>query len=1274
MIRHITILLLCIVASLQPRTIRANITLPADTSFLSLPAAEYAIGTDGSLPLFTTQIEAGREAGVSGVELHYPVFAPLTKAEVERLRRSGAKIDEEVKLHFEVGKSRRQTLVDVSFTPIVRRQGRLMRITSCRIVPTMARPSVKAQVRAGNTPATRWAARSVLAEGRWVKISVTLESIYALTPDFLRRAGFNDPARVRLYGQGGRILEEDWTFTGRRRAADDLEEIPLRRLADGTALFFAEGTVRLTLQPATGDYTHENNPYSRASYYFLTEGDTPATMAETRLSGEGTTTPIEQVRHCVVLDTDEAAIYPGGRELYDNHNFANGNRRSIKMATPGLVTDTEATVAIGIAAANANSSTKASLTLGETEIGTLSIPKYGKEQSGYEARQSFKTKALTPENTFTITTGGSDITARLNYLRLNYRRGLKATDAPFSFSPNREGKAVIRIAEANAGTELWQIGRAGVTARRWTGTLSGGSLDVAVADAAERFVIADITATYPTPTIEGEVPNQNLHADAATDMVIIIPASSHLSAEAERLASVHRTLNGLRVNIVRADQIYNEFSSGAPDASAYRRYMKMLYDRAATDADLPRYLLLFGACAWDNRMLTTEWSNFSPEDYLLAFEVNNNANTLSSNANKPTSFPIGKLDSYVTDDYYGWLDDEEGTDYKRNKLDIAIGRFPCEDAETARIMVDKTIAYLRNEKKGAWKNKVYILGDDINNTLHMEGAESTAKQITAATKDQIQISKVYWDAQLRTNTATGYSYPQTARKLREAMARGALMFNYTGHGSPDQISHARLLLAEDFDIDASGRLPLWVMASCEISPYDTRQEDIGRIALANPTGGAFAVMCASRSVYSNYNEALNDYFSQLIFSTDAHRHPLSIGEALRQSKVKLLSQGGDPTVNKLKYVLLGDPAVALAAPRRSMVIDELNGKAVNGTTVRLEAGSTAQFGGYVLAEGGGIDATFNGTVTGSLFDRMETITCKNNSGDEKVMVYKDRTKMVFEGSDSVRAGRFTLTIPIPRDISYTDDTGRLYLYAAGEGPDAEAHGFFEQFCLNGTDPTAPEDTLSPEVFIYLNDPDFPDGGIVPQGAIFMADISDDCGINASGISMGHDFELCIDNNPANIQTLNDYFTYDFGSYRAGRVAYPLPTLTPGAHELTFRVWDVNNNTTTRRLRFHIGTMPAGDYALSVTQNPARVQTGLVIQMPDSETARRVRFDVYDVSGRRVWTHTSGETSSAHYLHTWHLTDTGGARVPSGLYLCRATVIDSEGEHEAATQRLIILRP
>ncbi len=1178
-------------------------------------------------------------------------------------------IPEEVIPEVYYGISRRRGVLDVSFCPIVRSGGKYRRLVSCKITLSAVSQAVRAKALTGRIASERWATQSVLASGRWVKIRVSSEGIYELSASTLSRMGFSDISRVKLYGYGGRVQQENWTFTGSDRVPDDLNEVPLYR-REGSVLFFAEGTVRWTWNDTRRQWVHENQPYSRYSYYFVTEGDAPLAFD----SVSATSTPLEEissVTYHAVRDEDAAAIYSGGRELYDAYAFSNGSSRSFRLEAPQRVEGSSAVVGVGFAASNSSSATNVAVSLGGATLGTFSVRKYGSDENGYESRQTFTTTDLAESNTFSfsVSAGSSvDLTARLNYIRLTYDRRLSAAAEPYAFTPNRKGALTLKIANATANTRVWRIGDAETPPAEMSGTLSGNEYAVNVDDATQRFVVVDISGTYSTPQVVGAVENQNLHADGSADMVIIIPASGKLREQAERLAEAHRTTEGMRVRVVDAGRIYNEFSSGTPDASAYRRYLKMLYDRATDDADLPRYLLLFGDCAWDNRMITDEWSSYDPDDFLLAFEVNDNYNNLSI-----SNISLGTLNSYVTDDFFVWLDDGEGDAYSRNKPDVAVGRFPCHDAATATVLVDKTVAYMNNAQVGAWKNKVFMLGDDINNTLHMRSAERVVAIINNATSSRLNVRKVYWDAYPRTYTGTGYTYPKATTELQEYMSQGALIFNYIGHGSPDQVSHAGVLYKSDFTTTSHGRLPLWIFASCEISPYDTQVEDIGRNALYNVTGGAVAVVCASRSVYSSYNEQLNTYLCQYLLSKDEAGN--GMGEALRQAKSALVgsSYSGDATINKLKYVLLGDPALRLSMPRGRVVLDSINGTALSGGgKVRLKAGSLARFSGHVETAEGVAD-TYSGTVTATVADRLETITCQNNSGDASTMVYQDRPVTVFEGSDSIINGHFTVIMPVPFDISYTDDSGRVSLYAVSTDHAIEANGYNEQFCLNGTDETAAPDTVPPSVFVYLDTPDFMDGGITSSSPVFMADISDNVGINMSGRGTGHDMELTIDGNTAQAEVLNSYFTYTFADYTSGQVTYPLSGLERGAHTLSFTVWDVNNNPTTATLGFYVGENVAADFDVNVTQNPARVSTNFVsVNSSADAVGGTLTLEVYDIAGRRVWARSS-PMAGGYDVFTWQLVDGTGRALPAGLYLYRARLSTTDGVKETDSKKIIITR-
>ena len=121
-----------------------------------------------------------------------------------------------------------------------------------------------------------------------------------------------------------------------------------------------------------------------------------------------------------------------------------------------------------------------------------------------------------------------------------------------------------------------------------------------------------------------------------------------------------------------------------------RRYLKMLYDRAEQDSDMPSYLLLFGDCFWDNRMVTNTTRSFSPDDFLLCYESENS---------------FSSTDCYVDDGFFCLLDDGEGVNLLAgDKLDVAVGRLPVRSAAQAKVVVDKSIAYMENKDAGDWQN------------------------------------------------------------------------------------------------------------------------------------------------------------------------------------------------------------------------------------------------------------------------------------------------------------------------------------------------------------------------------------------------------------------------------------------------------------------------------------------------------------------------------------------------------------------------------------------
>ena len=1014
----------------------------------------------------------------------------------------------------------------------------------------------------------RYAEHSVLREGNWAKISVAESGFYELTDALIKKAGFSDARRVKIYGYGGALQPE--RLTGDYlTATDDLKELPTCTM-NGKRVFYGVGPVNWYNKESLA---RTRNPYADYGYYFLTESeDEPLTTDSATLVGQHY--PANHDYH-QLYEVDNYAWYHGGRNLFDKTLYTIGTPQTYKLKATG------STGRIGIAL-TADADYEATISVNDSVIATISkkitLDSYTKAD---EQLWQYDLQNLKAENTISITqTAGGNL--RLDYIDLQH-----AEPAP------------ITIGE---------------------------------------------------PTYVYRITNQDHHADAATDMVIIIPTSQHLLAQAERLKAHHEQHDGLRVTIVPADELYNEFSSGTPDATAYRRYLKMLYDRATTPNDKPRYLLLFGDGAWDNRMLTSEWSGYNPDDYLLCYESENS---------------FSQVNCYVSDDFFCLLDDEEviqttngnSTTYA-GKPDVAVGRLPARTTDEAKTLVDKIISYAQNEYAGPWQNEICMMGDDGNDNSHMKTADKVATMIES-TYPNYNVDKIYWDAYQRTSSSTGYSYPDVTRLIKQQLQNGALMMNYCGHGAAYAMSHELVMKLTDFESQQSNYLPLWMTASCDIMPFDGQEENIGETVMLNSKGGGIAFFGTTRTVYATYNEVMNLAFTKHVLTPG-----MAIGEAVRLAKCELVEKSSDLTCNKLQYTLLGDPALQLNTPRQKMVVDSINGMpATQG--IKLAAGSIVKITGHVELNNE-TDTDFNGIVTLSVRDAEETITCRLNdrssTGADKAFVYQDRTNYLYRGSENVTEGVFHFTFAIPKDISYTDGSGLMTLYAINVDKTRSAHGENESFELIGSS-TALTDSIGPSVYCYLNSKNFKNGGKVNTTPYFIAELYDDSGINASGSSIGHDLELTIDGDMNQTYNLNNYFEYDFGDYRSGSIGFSIPQLSIGTHKLLFRAWDILNNSTTTELLFEVSEdAGAGEFNVTCTQNPASTNTQFVITHDRPGSELKVTLDVFDLGGRQLWRQTDTVMATNDTVTIdWNLNVAGGSRLHTGLYLCRLTLNDGDSK-------------
>ena len=456
--------------------------------------------------------------------------------------------------------------------------------------------------------------------------------------------------------------------------------------------------------------------------------------------------------------------------------------------------------------------------------------------------------------------------------------------------------------------------------------------------------------------------------------------------------------------------------------------------------------------------------------------------------------------------------------------------------------------------------------------------------------------------------------------------------------------------------------------------FDGTEENIGEQAVRNAKGGAVAFFGTTRTVFTNYNKVINQAYLKHVLSTE-NGEPISIGEAQRRAKNQMIEDGADRTVNKLQYSLLGDPALKLALPSRTMVVDEINGVAPSASELQvLKAGSIATIKGHIEGDEG-----FNGIANITVRDARELVTCRMNDANEpegakSAFTFYDRSKTIYTGNDSIRAGQFTFTFAVPKDISYSDATGLINLHAISTDRKTSANGWCDRFVANGSD-INDNDSIGPSIYCYLNSPAFSNGDRVNPTPYFVARITDQNGINAAGSGIGHDLQLIIDGDMQRTYNLNENFSYDFGSYTSGTTFYALSELAPGQHRLLFRAWDVYNNPSTTELTFTVvkGLKP-NLFSISCTNNPAHTSTTFIVNHDRMGSNVNVAIDVFDMSGRHLWTHSeNGVSEGSAYTVNWNLTLDNGAALQTGVYLYRVRIGSDGSAMTSKAKKLVVVR-
>ncbi|WP_375436843.1 type IX secretion system sortase PorU [uncultured Hymenobacter sp.] len=1148
------------------------------------------------------------------------------------------------------------------------------------------------------------ASNSVLATGNWYKIGVPKSGIFKLDYDVLRTLFGNDlasvdPSRLQIFGNATGLLPQPISTL----RPDDLVENAVYFSGNTNAtlenneyfLFYARGPHTWEREPNTQRFRHIRNIYSDTAYYFVTVAAPPRAGRRVQVApavGAANAPTISQYAEREVYEKELVNLAKSGRQWL-GEGLLNGTSQTFSF---GQITNLVAGTPVQVTASLAGTSLNAQsfrLALNDNQLGiqllvgvsNSPIVRQFPEFANANVRTYSATAAsLSAPLRIGLTYSGTDAsdTGYLDYLVVNAVKPLQLSGSALEFRSfsNLQTGRISQFDIANgANSIVWDVTN---PRRAKSYPVSAAGSFVAPTDSLREFIAFTPTGAFDKPASFGRVANQNLHASLNSTIDLVVVTHPLFQQEAERLAAHRRTHDKLKVEVVTTTQVYNEFGSGGQDVSAIRDMMKMVYDRRNAP-NKQQYLLLFGDASYDYKKPSISGQNFVP-----TYESRESFAQIFGHL----ADGIGPQ-TFCSDDYYALLDDNEG-EWAENGgqtelMDISVGRLPVRipsgssaSSQASRV-VQKLIDYdLKSVAMSNWRNRITFVTDDEDDGLHIEQAEPLTADILTQ-QPAFNIHKVYLDMYQQINGASGQRSPDAERALDESFEQGSLIINYNGHGGPDGLTQEQILNHSTvLRLLNKSKLTFLVTGTCDFSYYDNPLKDsAGEQALTDTDGGAIGLFTTSRVVFAGDPQA--GIFLDSVLSTP-NGTVRRIGEAVRYAK-----NGVATNVLGRNYVLLGDPCTQLARPDLAMTLDAINGQPLTATvTDTLKALSTVQLSGSVRngnLTSAAVNTDFSGTAQVVVYEKPTSSTLTvfgpNNPNGKQTAPIQIQENIIYSGQATVKAGRFSLQFVVPRDINYNVGFGKVSLYAKDTVRLVDAHGY-RSVPIGGAALLANRDTIPPRITLHMDNTSFVYGGLTATTTTLLARLFDESGINTAGSGIGHEITATLDNDPARLTVLNDFYTANVDSFQSGNVQYQFKELSTGPHTLHIKAWDTFNNSSIEDIEFIAAQTDklALSHVLNYP-NPFAGRTTFHFDHNRKGEDLEVQVQIFTVSGRLVRTLRATIPSSGSHVPpslndntlSWNGRDEYNDQLARGVYVYRVSVRSNTDQSTTSKfEKLVIL--
>ncbi len=334
---------------------------------------------------------------------------------------------------------------------------------------------------------------------------------------------------------------------------------------------------------------------------------------------------------------------------------------------------------------------------------------------------------------------------------------------------------------------------------------------------------------------------------------MVIVAHKDFLTQANDWANYRRT-QGLTVEVVRIEDVYDEFNYGVLSADCIRSFLEYAKNNWQT---APKYVLLLGDASYDPKNHLATGGNFLPTRMV---------DTVYSEA--PS--------------------DETMADFNNDGLaEIAVGRIAARDAAAVTLAYTKLVAFEQTIAQAHSRGALFA--SDLPDGYDFEGVSNRLCAQLPTTINCVKINR---------------GQPTAAADLVTSLNQGKFLVNYTGHGNAQVWAAPGFFSGSQAGQMTNGNnLSVFTMLTCLNGYFVQPTDSLSEVLMKNPNGGAVSAWASSGLTTPDIQEIMaTRFFNQINVGTITR-----LGDLIKDAKTTINS-GRDV---RLSWILLGDPAMKI---------------------------------------------------------------------------------------------------------------------------------------------------------------------------------------------------------------------------------------------------------------------------------------------------------------------------------------------------------------------------